>query len=107
MSYEIKWNTLKKKAIEAALGFPQWSFGPAEMEMACTALIAGMVDGSFNWKRNIEEIKNEVADIIDRWDVRAARKLVDTFPGIVNKRWVGVTAECFYGENGEWMVRFG
>ena len=105
---KIKWETLKKKAIKAAIGDTQWYLGPQEVEMACYAMLKSIGDGSFNWNRNLEELRKEVVRIIDRWDVRCTKKLIDLFPGIVPKNCIGKVPRCYMADNEDcdWVVDF-
>lgn len=106
-----KWNTLKKKATQHVVGligggdtswYPNW-------ELIAHALAGGVGDGTFNWRKNAEELQNEVIRVINRWDVRCAKRLVDLFPAIVPVRCRGVIPACYIEdkEDGEWVVDFG
>ena|ERR1039457_6625761 len=102
---EIKWDTLKSKAIAIAVGNKEyveiWKAGPY-------ALLAGVGDGTFDWRKNAIEMRKEVIRIIERWDVRRAKALIDLFPGIVPKRCWGRVPVCFIAdtEKAHWMVGF-
>ena len=99
-----KWETLKRKALETAVGNWDGFFH----RLAPYGLIGGIADGTFDWKANANELADRVADIIRRWDVRGAQALSDLFPGLVQKRFVGRTPRCFIADNKnyDWMVEF-
>ena len=98
----VKWDKLKEKAILAAVGNLEYT-----CEMAAPlALIAGIGDGTYDWKRNSREMREAVIRVIEKWDIRRAKALIDLFPGIVPKRCAGKVPECFMAEDGGWTLEY-
>ena len=100
----IKWETLKTKAIDATGVCGEYSF----WQSGPYSLIAGIGDGSFDWKKNGKELRDKVVSIIDNWDIRRAKALIDLFPAIVPKNCQGRVPRCYMedNENSDWMVEF-
>lgn len=102
----VKWDTLKEKAL-MCIG-PKFQMGMPDSHVAAYALLGGLGDGSFNWKKNYDELWERCKAIVERWDVRRAKALIDLFPGIVPKRFVGRVPRCYMADtpNADWIVEF-
>jgi hypothetical protein len=115
----MKWNTLKKKAILIAVGYEPCIYG----KLAPYAILAGIADMSlgfrrpdknsspklgFGWRKNAEELRNKAIKVIEHWDIRRAKALIDLFPDCVPKYCLGKVPECYVADNdkAEWMVCF-
>lgn len=100
----MKWETLKEKAILMAVGYVEHIC----VEAAPFALIAGIGDGTFDWKTNSKKMREQVIKIIERWDIRRTKALIDLFPGIVPKRFLGRVPVCYIADNknADWIVEF-
>jgi hypothetical protein len=96
----IKWDALKNKAKDMAVGNIPYCFE----KMAPYALIEGIIDNSFNWKQNVTILRNKVIQIIDNWDIRRVKTLIDLFPGIVSTSNRNRHITCYMDDN--WMVSF-
>jgi hypothetical protein len=72
------------------------------------ALVEGVQDETFDWKKNTETLKKLVIKRIENWDIRMVKKLIDLFPKIVKTSCVGKIPECYMAddENCTWMVCF-
>lgn len=100
----VKWETLKEKAILVAVGNVEYVC----MNAAPLALIAGVADGTFDWKTNAGKMREAVIKVVERWDVRRAKALIDLFPGIVPRRFVGMVPVCYVEDtpSADWIVEF-
>ena len=100
----VKWENLKEKAILAAVGNVPYVYE----KLAPYALLMGIENGRFGWRKQAENLRNEAIRVIERWDVRRAKELVDLFPGIVPKRHIGKVPVCYMADDDKaaWMVEF-
>lgn len=95
---EIKFETLKKKAKDQINAY-KVSGGEAVMMMLSTHK---------HWRTNIIDMRQSACEVIDKWDIREVRKLIDIFPFIIppsyhNKK---ITIYMTDNENCDWMIKF-
>jgi len=68
---------------------------------AAYALLAGIEDGTFDWRGNLEKLQEAVWERIERWDIRCIRKLHELFPTCLPR-------DCKYAvdmlDDGTWWV---
>lgn len=100
----MKWESLKRNAVLIAVGNESYIYE----KLAPYALLAGLGDAKCDWKRHAIELRNEAIRIIENWDIRRAKALIDLFPGVVPKYCVSKVPVCFMAdnENADWMVEF-
>lgn len=98
------WERMKRDAVLIAVGNIPYVYE----KMAPYALLMGIETGRFGWRKQAEELRDAAIRIIEHWDVRRAKALVDLFPGIVPQRCVGKVPVCYMADNekAEWMVEF-
>ena len=94
---EIKFETLKKKAKDAAC---------AKMSGAESVMM--MLSTHKHWRANIVDMRQSACEVIDKWDIREVGKLIDIFPFIIppsyhNKK---ITIYMADNENCDWMIKF-
>ena len=96
---KIKWETLKNNAKKSLSQFPYCveNFGSY-------AVMASLSNSK--WKENLSELEKKAFNIINKWDIRLAKKLIDFFPNIVDKKYRNKIPNCFIGDDGEWWVFF-
>lgn len=96
---DIKFDTIKKNAKEI--------FNNIADRESCFALLVS-IDNKQSWWTNLKEMKEAGYQLIDRWDVRQVRKLIELFPGAVPKtyRTKSITVYMADNENCDWMVSF-
>jgi hypothetical protein len=64
-------------------------------------------DGSLDaCKAMLSEIEAEAHKIVDRWDVRSARKLLELFPEALPKKYQNAKFDIDMDESGEWTLYF-
>ena len=97
---EIKWETLKKRAFNAA-----YRMNALHFDACATALIAGIADGS-HWRDNLTEMQEQIDNIVMRWDIRQAMKLVTAFPSILPVKYHQQIPLIQYDESGSWVLYF-
>ena len=105
--YEVKFDTLKKKALDI-LG---WKFKntPFNEDMVIYAIVAGARESSgVMWRKNYDELWEKCREIVEGWDVRMVKKLIECFPGIVPQKCDGKKITCYMADNknSDWMVAF-
>ncbi len=100
----VKWERVKLRAQQAAgvraTGYCGWDGDSATMAPVY-ALMAGVEDGTFNWRTNLTRLQELVWDRIAKWDIRCLRKLHELFPPCLPR-------DCRYvveqDDKGEWWV---
>lgn len=100
----MKWEKLKEKAILMAVG----NVPSVYEKLAPYALLMGVASGDFGWRKNAEILRDETIKIIENWDIRRAKALIDLFPGVVPKYCLNKVPSCYMAdnENMDWMVEF-
>jgi hypothetical protein len=115
----MKWDTIKREAVLIAVGNESYIYE----NLAPYAILAGIADMSlgfsrpdknssprlgFGWRKNAVELRNKAIHIIEHWDIRRVKSLIDLFPGCVPKYCLGKVPECYVADNdkAEWMVCF-
>ena len=95
---------MKNKAVLVAVGNVPYVYE----RLGPYALLAGLGDAKCDWKRHAIELRNEAIRIIENWDIRRAKALIDLFPDIVPKCYVGKVPMCFMADNdnADWMIEF-
>ena len=106
-----KWETLKKKAILVAVGNCEYfceKVAPLAIIEAVQERKFGGRDHKNGWRLRSLAMRQKVIQIIERWDVRRAKSLIDLFPGIVSDRFMGQVPVCYIADNknADWMVEF-
>ena len=108
----MKWKVLKEKAILCAVGnetyFCERAAPWAMQEQVAEGKFGGR-DHTDGWRLRSLELRDMVVKVIEKWDIRRAKALVDLFPGAVPKWCLGLVPRCYEadGGKGEWMVEFG
>jgi len=106
-----KWDTMKEKAILIAVGNCEYfceKAAPWAMVEAVQERKIGGKNHKSGWRMRSLEMRRKVIQIIERWDVRRVKALIDLFPGIVPQRFIGRAPVCFIAdnENSDWMIEF-
>lgn len=96
-----KFETLKRKAIEVAVG----SGWENNWKLCSYALVAGIGDNTLNWKKNANELQELIIKRIEQWDIRMVKTLVDLFPSIISKKCFNQKITCYQTDVG-WVVEF-
>lgn len=99
---KIKFDALKEKAILAAVGNIPYCYE----KLAPWAILAGIESGKYGWRKNAEEIREKVIRIIERWDVRRVKALIELFPSIVPQKYAKASVQCYMedNENADWVM---
>ena len=97
----VRWETVKRRAMSAAGLHESVRFIVGHADAGAYALIAGIEDGSHDWRTKLLELSRLVHDRIRRWDVRCVKELHALFPDCL-------PSDCRYvvdmNEAGEWMI---
>jgi len=107
----MRWDTLKEKAVLCAVGNETYFCEKAAPWVIQEQVAEGRFGGRDHkdgWRMRSLEMRRKVAKVIENWDVRRAKALVDLFPGAVPKRCLGLVPRCYVADDGkgEWMVEF-
>jgi hypothetical protein len=89
----VKWDQVKLKACQEA-SLP-------ETRTASYALLAGVEDGTFDWRGNSKQLQEAVWERIAHWDIRCIRKLHELFPRCLPKncKYIAVLRD-----DGHWWI---
>jgi len=68
---------------------------------ACYAMLDGVADGTFDWRKNFGKLQKLVWDRIDKWDIRCLKSLHMLFPACLPKDCKYIVEE---GDDGWWIV---
>lgn len=98
------WARMKIDAAICAVGYIPEIY----IQLAPYALLMGIESGKFGWRKQAEELRAEAIRIIEHWDIRRAKALIDLFPGIVPRNCLGKTPVCYIADNtkAEWLCEF-
>jgi len=101
---KYKWERLKALAIRnLQYRLHGGCFTDAHYHALFPAVIASIEEGTHKSVFDIiDEWTAKAIAIIDAWDIRKARKLLEAFPAIGPKNYT--TIECDYDEDGDWAV---
>jgi hypothetical protein len=105
--YAMKWETIKKKAIEQLCSQIELGSGWPSDKLFMVLLPA--VELRRKPRELLAEWTAEAVKIIERWDIRMVGKLIELFPNCINKQYKGLPMRCEIEdkEDGEWVVCFG
>lgn len=101
-----KWDKMKEKAIANYFGVDKHDFAFRWHQLVPYGLIAGAADGSFDWKKNLEEMRNQAIQLIEKWDIRRVKTLIELFPTIVSVKDGNRMPFVDIDEKGDWVVSF-
>jgi len=104
----IKWDRLKELASRSIVQRSHNWLANSTCYYALIACIEQQITGEKrkNWRENTKDMTEKAIDIIQRWDVRKAGKLVQLFPEIVPKKYVNTIPVCDMDEKGDWCLLF-
>ena len=102
----LKFETLKKKACDEFLykfdrgyGFPNHA--------SFLALAASLTQSTPTKPIVImDEWRTYALNLINNWDIRMYKKLVECFPNCLPKNLIDKIATCDYNEKGDWVLIF-
>jgi hypothetical protein len=108
--YEVKFDTLKRKARDVYANMNAVACGPSPA-MFMAMLVATASRPPVHPRVLADEWLDYGMRLIDQWDVRRVGKLVELFPGTVPQHCHG-TPVCSYRDNkagtgGDWYVVWG
>ena len=101
----VKWENLKKKVILSAVGNVPYFYE----KMVPLALSMSIHDEKFNnWRERTEWMRQEFIKVIENWDIRMVKKLIELFPDIIPIKYQRKTPVCFQAdnENADWLIEF-
>lgn len=99
----FKWDTIKDKCV----GMCKCNtFGalPHANSFYISAVMEAVACGHIDWRGKSKELQKKCEDIIDAWDIRMAKKLIDLFPNCIPTRFHNRTPKADYNEKGEWVL---
>lgn len=102
----LKFETIKGKAIAELRG--RFCMGVMGMAVVYEAMVPA-VNMRMDPRDLSREWMEEAVKVIERWDVRQIRKLIELFPYCIPKHLHGqkICAEMADNENCDWLVYFG
>ena len=98
---KVKWETLKRKVEHSA-------YHPCFMESIAPYAILMSLEQEHprRWRDNAEVLRDLFVGTVRNWDIRRAAVLIGLFPGIVPRRYVGVTPVAGMDDKGDWILVF-
>jgi len=96
---DVNWDALKKR-------IARQTYSGLNTGAAVAALQEAMASGTFDWRKSLLELKNEVYDTIMRWDIRCAKGLLEAFPYLVGKTMANKHPTAYLNDKGNWMLQF-
>jgi hypothetical protein len=122
----IKWEKLKLAVVRIAVGNEPYIFeklAPYALlmgienlthkhknaeKLALSALFMDIENHTYNWRKNAEKLREAAINIIEHWDIRRVKALIDLFPCCVPKYCLSKVPVCYMAdnENADWMVEF-
>lgn len=103
-----KWETIKDKAIDFVAGKSIWDCCYKNQVALVSLAMEATIGKDYNWKKSTEELRQQAITIINNWDIRMAKKLVDLFPEIIPERLRDKPITCYMADNdnADWMIEF-
>lgn len=99
-----KFETLKKKAKEqVGVGRANGCFFPQEKDFL---VLLPAIEERIDPRTLLDRWYREADKIIDRWDIRKVKKLIELFPGIVRKECLNREITCEIDDAENWLVNF-
>lgn len=118
MTYSIKWETLKKRAVKHFLGETDIYGGMlngASRDLAVAAIMKQNITSASSplcdknnadWRALFEAERQEGQRTISCWDVRLAHTLIAKFPTIISAKYANVKPDADVNDKGEWVLFF-
>ena len=118
MTYSIKWDTLKKRAIKHFMGETDINnglIGGGSRDLAIAAIMKHNItpsssplcdESNNNWRALFEAERQEGQRTISHWDVRLAQTLIAKFPTIISAKYANVKPDADVNDKGEWVLFF-
>lgn len=101
----FKWEQLKLKACrELSTQFHLENQGIYAILQSMEQQIIG--DKRLSWGENAVEMKEKAWKMIEKWDIRKAKKLFEAFPNIIPAKYHKQTPICDMDDKGNWCIYF-
>jgi len=97
-----KWENLKLKACQRLSEYSNNQIALYGLLQSLEQNLTGMDLKS--WRNNSRDIREKAWNIIENWDIRKAKTLINLFPAIIAYKYRNETPICDYNDNGSWCL---